>query len=367
MRSTPCLPSSARLTLSRFSAASWRNVSVALFDNRWDGTCERSLMAICLPKSQSLMIFSLKPSEEKTLQAVPLHQSAAISATSLRITRNNVWDLLVLKPDHRLAVYTHGIHELPIQLGYVHHAEDRNMGIDVSLPAYMVHHGKTISIQGRSFSSVTVVFEDGWRALTTINLVPQDILTSQCLQILALTLPSDILFLLHRFFLDKWSSRSLSTSDGVEFECFTDSLYRVFDLRIETATHSSDYWSTLGSSASHNRFREDPVLKGLKVPPSPSTLVGFKRSSGKPHRLLAAVLYALHTLGENLRLMVHHYKSLVKLAPVLCRIALAVRPEWADYWKRLCPDATQGWPSSRNARKLSYPTRRSSLISLHVS
>jgi anaphase-promoting complex subunit 1 len=348
------LSNSARLTPFCFSAAFWRNVSVALFDNRWDGTCERSLMAICLPQSQLLMKFSLRCNEENVLQAVLLRQDSAISVTSLRITRSNVWDLLVLKPDHQLAVFTHDNHELPIRIDHVCD-EDRNIQMDANLPACTVDHGKIISVQAGPSFAVTAVFEDGWRALTTINLVPQDILTSKCLQILALTLPSDFFFSLHRLFLEQWSSRSLSTSDGVEFDCFTDSLYSVFDLDTEVATLSSNYWPMLGSSASHNRFREDPVLQGLKVPPNPSILVVRKQSSRKPHKFLAAVLYALHTLGENLRLMVHHYKSLVELAPVLCRIALAIRPEWADYWKRLCPDATEGWPSPQDARKLSFP------------
>jgi anaphase-promoting complex subunit 1 len=35
----------------------------------------------------------------------------------------------------------------------------------------------------------------------------------------------------------------------------------------------------------------------------------------------------------------------LRFAPVLCRIALAIRPEWADYWKRLVPDAISSWPS----------------------
>jgi anaphase-promoting complex subunit 1 len=333
---------------SRFSAAFWRNASVALFDDRWEGTCERSLLAICLPQSQSLTIFSLRPNEENILQAISLYQYSAISATSLRITRSNVWDLLVLKPDHQLAVLTHGNHELPIQLDQVLRDRNGNTQKDTNLPARMVHHSKIITVQGGSFSAATVVFEDGQRALTTINLVPQDILTNQCLQILALTLPSEILFTLHRFFFEKWSSCSLSTRDGVEFECFTSSLYSAFDLDNEVTTPTSSHWSMLGSSTSHSRLREDPVLKGLKLP-SPSKLTGSKRNSRRPHKLLAAVLYALHTLGESLRLMVHHYKLLVRLAPVLCKIALAIRPEWADYWKRLCPDAVQGWPSLQDA------------------
>jgi anaphase-promoting complex subunit 1 len=268
------------------------------------------------------------------------------------MTRSSVWDLLVLKPDHQLAVLTHGNHELPIQVDQVFRAGGRGTRTDANLPARIVHHDKIISVQGGSFSAATVVFEDGQKALTTINLVPQDFLTSQCLQILALTLPPEILFSLHRFFLEQWSSRSLSTCEGVEFECFTCSLYSVFDLDSEVSTRTSNYWPMLGSSTSHSRFREDPVLKGLKVPPSPTKLAGFERNSRRPHKLLAAVLYALHTLGESLRLMIHHYKLLVRLAPVLCKIALAIRPEWADYWKRLCPDAIQGWPSLQDARKL---------------
>ncbi|KAF5376038.1 hypothetical protein D9615_007761 [Tricholomella constricta] len=335
--------------LSIDDAQSWRSMSVALFDDRWDGTSSRSLMAICLPCSQSSLLFSLTPGEDNTLKAAPVTQFPAISIASLRVTRDNVWDLLVVKPDHQVVVLTHGTHEIPIQLerpspSFARTNHDIVMQIDTSPPHLGVDHGQVIAVQSVSLSALTVTFQDGWKERTTIDLVPRDTLTLKCLQILALTLPSDVMFSLHRLFLEKWSTRGRSTSDDVELNCMTESLFSFFRLSPQALSVTADHWSMLGASPSHDRFHEDPVLKGLAIPPAPPRVYS-RPELHKPHRLLAPVLYALHTLGEDLRLMVHHYQSLIKLVPVICRIALAIRPEWADYWKRLCPDAVTGWPS----------------------
>ncbi|GLB44114.1 putative anaphase promoting complex subunit 1 [Lyophyllum shimeji] len=335
--------------LSTYDAQAWRSISVALFDDRWDGTAARSLMSICLPNSKSSLIFSLTPGEDNVLKAVLLSQLPAISVTSLRMTRNNVWDLLVVKPDHRLAILTHGTYEVPIKFErplevVAHSNDDMTMQVDTSLSHPSVEHGPVVRVQSGSLSNVTITFQDGWEERTTIDLVPQDSLTSQCLQILALTLPSDVLFPLHHTFLGKWSSRNRSTSNNVEFECLIESLFSFFRLQPQSSPVTPDLWTMLGMTSSHDRFSEDPVLKRLDVPLTPPS--AYPRPElHKPHPLLAPVLYALHTLGEDLRLMVHHYQSLVRLVPVICRIAWAIRPEWADYWKRLCPDAIAEWPS----------------------
>ncbi|KAJ7050909.1 hypothetical protein C8F01DRAFT_1343574 [Mycena amicta] len=79
---------------------------------------------------------------------------------------------------------------------------------------------------------------------------------------------------------------------------------------------------------------------------APDTIVLDLKTARHPQRktLLAPILYAMHSMAEDLRLRIDHYKDLCRLAPVICRIALVVRPEWADYWKHLCPDAMTGWP-----------------------
>ena len=61
--------------------------------------------------------------------------------------------------------------------------------------------------------------------------------------------------------------------------------------------------------------------------------------------MLGPILYALHTMGEDMRLSPHRYEDLLRFASLICRIAIIIRPEWADYWKRLCPEAMAGWPS----------------------
>lgn len=296
------------------------------------------------------MLFSLSPGDDSMLKVTSISQFPAISVTSLRITRN-VWDLLVVKPDHQLVILTHGTHQLPIKFTSIsptNHNDDTGMLVDSSLPYSTPHHGPVVSVQGGSISTVTVVFADGWKECANIDLIPQDSLTIQCLQTLSLTLPPDLFFSLHRLFLEKWFSRDLLTSNDAEFESFTDAIYTFFDLPLQVQATPQNVWDSLGRSASHDRLSEDPVLKGLRTPPNPLSPT-FQKTLRKPHELLAAVLYALHTLGEDLRLMVHHYPSLFRLAPLICRIALVIRPEWADYWKRLCPHAMAGWPTSEIA------------------
>lgn len=292
-------------------------------------------MSICLPETQSLKIFSLAADAEKTLKVSLFQELAAVSATSLCITRGNVWDLLFVKPDHRLAVLTHGTYELPITLHSPVMSENP-------------HEQEVIAVVGGTRSTVTLEFSNGSKSVTTMNVLPQDTLTARCLHILALTLPSELMFSLHQLFLRKWFKRQFAASDGVEFGSFTSALYELFGLPIDNISPINDPWVQLGTSSSHARFREDPALKGLKLPP---TLPGLnaRHQSSKPHKLLAAVLYALHTLGEDLRLMTSTYRQLTRLTPLICRIALTVRPEWADYWKRLCPDSVEGWISPQNA------------------
>ncbi|KAG5636979.1 hypothetical protein H0H81_006185 [Sphagnurus paluster] len=335
-------------TLNINDAQSWRSISVALFDNRWDGSFARSLMAICLPHSKSCHLFSLTPGDDHMLKAAPLSRIPAISVASLRVTRGNIWDLLVVKPDHKVTILTQGTIELPIQFerpqpSLSRSYDDIEMQVDTSLPRSDADHGPVVGVQSGSFSSLIIAFQDGWKERTIMDLVPQDDLTLKCLQMLALTLPSEIFSPLHRLFLEKWSSHGRSTLEGVEFKCLTESLFSFFNLSPQVVEEPSSFYLMLGQSPSHERFYDDVALRKLKLPPAPPPSYP-KIKQKKPHPLLAPLLYALHILGEDLRLMVHQYQALLKLVPVICRIAWVIRPEWADYWKRLCPGGIADWP-----------------------
>jgi anaphase-promoting complex subunit 1 len=51
----------------------------------------------------------------------------------------------------------------------------------------------------------------------------------------------------------------------------------------------------------------------------------------------------LHSLAEEIKVTIDHHRGLFRLVPVICQIAHVIRPEWADYWKRFCPDAVTDW------------------------
>lgn len=312
-----------------------------MFDSRWDGTTHRSLMSLCFPGSQDLQLLAVSYGSDNMMRVKPHSRMPGISAISIRATRFNVWDLLVVKPQGTLALLTHGIREIPIEV--THSPGIKNVAT--------VDHGRVVAVQDSALSSTTFVFQDGYKARANIELYPRDTLTTECLLLLALTITPEASFTLHRKFIQKWAKRALSSADSVEFECFTEALYSVFRIGNEIIPVPLDPWLRLAYSTTHTRFREDPVMKYLKPPFTcpPAQAIRVRR---KPHALLSPILSILHSLGEHLRLLVSRYDSVVRLAPVICRIALEIRPEWADYWKRLVPDATAKWPSPSMSRKL---------------
>jgi anaphase-promoting complex subunit 1 len=220
------------------------------------------------------------------------------------------------------------------------------MDLDQSLFSETEDHGIIVSVQEAQWGTTVVTYKDGWKSRITLDIYAQDVLVTECFQLLALILPADVSFALHRTFLENWSAQWWSTADNVEFGCFTTALYAVFGLEVEdVSTVSSNPWFQLAQTSSHARFREDPALRFLRTPPSLPTPRPILPVLKLPDPLLCPLLYGLHMLGEHLRLLVHRHSDLLRFVPVLCRIALAIRPEWADYWKRLVPDAISAWPS----------------------
>ena len=269
----------------------------------------------------------------------------ACAATSLRATRKNVWDLLVVKPLGELCLLTHGLCELPMTVRHAPVLDNNKMDLDQSLFSEPEDHGIIVSVQEAQWGTTVVTYKDGWESRITFDIYAQDVLVTECFQLLALIIPAAVSFALHSVFLENWSAQWWSTAENVEFGCFTKALYAVFGLEVEDMSVSSNPWLQLAQSSSHTRFCEDPALRILRTPaslPSPRPASSVLKL---PDPLLCPLLYGLHMLGEQLRLLIHRHSDLLRFAPILCRIALAIRPEWADYWKRLVPDAISVWPS----------------------
>ncbi|KAJ8074862.1 Anaphase-promoting complex subunit 1 [Marasmius tenuissimus] len=346
---------------------SYLSISVSLFDHRWDGKQDRSLLAICFPATQIMKVFTLSRGEEvKRLSLEPLTQIPAISVTSLRATRRQCLDLLVLKPDRKTSIYTHGINEVPISFksdAVLRTKAAASEGMDVEINPPLKEHGQISSVANRLnvATGIVLTFDNGWYTRTVIDMVPRDTLTVEVLQQLALGMPYDLVFDLHHSFLRAWARRSFSTSKGTEFECLVSSFFSVFNLESGVTfpqnTHARvpssapDAWKALGTSSAHRRYGNDPALRGLQRPKAPSQTLPRKHNLSvikgtDRYRYLVGSLYVLHTLLEQYRMLVHRHSDLIRLASVVCRIAMYTRPEWADYWRRLVPEAMNSlsWP-----------------------
>ncbi|TFK37677.1 hypothetical protein BDQ12DRAFT_713446 [Crucibulum laeve] len=328
-------------------ATSWREISVALFDNRFDGTAERSLMSICIPKSQTMLLFSVVHAEDKITKIKSLSQIAAVSAVPIRATRESVYDLLFVNPNGGVSLLTHGLREVPLNIDRSALNLQLNSGRMEIDDNTTFGRGKVVGVEDAIHSSATLVFGDGvfeksWKSRAHFELFPKDSLTKDCIQMLARTIPAEASFHLHATFLKFWAFRNFSSADNMEFNCFTEALYSVFDLP-NSGPVASNPWIRLAQSSSHVRFQDDPVLKRLQLPSTPAIQPII--TDQHPNKLLAPILYTLHTLAEYLRLRVARFDDILRIAPVICRIALVIRPEWADYWKRLVPDVPIAWPS----------------------
>jgi anaphase-promoting complex subunit 1 len=268
----------------------------------------------------------------------------------MRIMRSNIDDLLVAEPTGGLTILTHGIQKYNASTvgitGVIPHFVSSTRPSHSTAPMEVDGasiNSRVVALRDPIRSAVTIELFDGSASRATIDFTPKDLLTRQCLEVLALTLPADWSFGLHVTFTDAWRSHRLSCDPEAEFECFKSALCTILEIEPYQKDQASDLnsWQRLACSTSFRRLEDEVVLSGLQLPQRPSLKTPPPRK--RPHPLLAPVLNALHMLGEDLRLMVHRHDEVHRLAGLICLIASIIRPEWADYWKRFCPNVTSGW------------------------
>ncbi|KAI0674923.1 hypothetical protein C8Q78DRAFT_965335 [Trametes maxima] len=313
-------------------------ITVALFDQRWVGKVPRSLLGICLRATNTLLLYEAVWEHHGTLRTYRLAPQVALAVSSIYATRNTVADLLILRPGGTLSLFTHGTFELLL-------------GLKLPAPSEADSSAQDRRVVGFSHllrSAVSLVLSDASVVRVSLDLSPRDALVKDLLYMLALTLPKEPFFVLHQSFLQRWSAKGYSCLEGVEFQIFEDALWEILGLKageqFSRGGEESLAWQKLAANESIARFREDPALRNLKLPGSSTCDDPFRRPVAQPTVHHAAVLHALHHVAEDRRLSVSTFVDVPRLAPMICRVALVVRPEWADYWKRLCPTAMPIWP-----------------------
>lgn len=307
-------------------------------------------MAVCTPDSCALVYALAVEQAGNRVLATYLTSIDAVSVASIRATRREIGDMLVVKSDGSVSIFMHGLQEVPLQLRL---AQPRNLD-SASRPADVLIRS-VISTKWTCVSSVTLTCNGGESYRGCFDMLPRDPLVYQALRVLALVLPKEEAFDVHRKFLQTWSPHHFWASSSLEFHTLSFALSYVLELKLvypyKNEKPPSSPWSEFCHLSAYSRqFVDDPALARLTLPILPRNRRYFL-SSFKPNPLLAPVLYALHMLAEDLRLVVHRYDELMLLVSLVCHIAHIVRPEWVDYWKRLCPDIVPTWPSPATARE----------------
>ncbi|THH30259.1 hypothetical protein EUX98_g3917 [Antrodiella citrinella] len=319
--------------VSEADAADYRNVTAGVFDIRWNGKRDGALVGVCLPATQTLIILNLTKNDNKMVSVQVHSRLKALSFAPILATRYTASDLVILKPNLTLSLLMQGTRELPIMLHYS--AADARLGDSF----------KVVSLRDGFGDTLTVCLQSGVHQRITLDLKPRHLLTDQCLTMMALLLPSDAFFALHVRFLQKWAHRGYKQTPNA-FAAFVAALYEILCLT-ETVHPAapSTAWERLSTLSAYDRNLDDPVLRNLQMPPqrSHSSVIS---SIATPHIYVAPVLYGLHLVAQENMISNRRSDQLLQLVPVICKLALTVRPEWADYWRRVIPDAMDIWPST---------------------
>ena len=292
---------------------------------------------------QKALLFRVVTTENHAFTVRTYSEVPARSIAAVRATRRTIDDLLVVSPYGKTSLLTLNTLAMPLMTV-----------IDVPAGAELAHTVAEARPNRVCCEKSGVFFQlNEWSSLS-LAMFPRTPLTQDSLHILALCMTEDVYIALTHSFLSLWSEHGFRSSDDVEFTCFTRALYTVCAVEPpapEPSTLSS--FNRLTSSPSHFRFSSESSFKlgGLKLPTTPPSASDWtpRRTTRTPQPLLTPIFYGLHMLAENYRLATHRYKDIRKLVPVICHLAAFVRPEWADYWRRLCPSACPSivWPSSQ--------------------
>lgn len=286
----------------------------------------------------------------------------ALAIEKVRATRSNAYDLLVLKPDHTLSLYAGGQEYqliLSADLSSVRMkspVEDTSGMVDMSMSMDEGPHISStqprlqlLSIKDGVGSFVTTVFEGDQERRVSINLLPHNRLVDDVLATLQYVLPTSQFAELRRNQLVRWCSKSRPAKLKEELACLWGPLLEmmlgeepaIIRARPQQETSAFD---SLASSAVHQKFSNDRSLYNLRVPTA-MTAPAAERLLQGVSSFCAPTLYALHLLGQSLKVDLSRQAELEYLIPTLLKIGNRIAPEWSDYWSRIFPDAEGAWGS----------------------
>jgi anaphase-promoting complex subunit 1 len=268
----------------------------------------------------------------------------ALAIVNVRALRPESNDLLVLRRDHSLFLMSgfecYGV------------AVSRDLS-NLASPLHLVWAGdegqqgvlKVETLHQAVGSQVTLVADSEIYSVS-FNLAPSNVLTSNVLDILHYALPPDKWNLIRRRQLCLWMSKGLPKGVVEELDCVWTALFEFLGYASPSFLSDEDVppeqpFNGLAHSASHSRFADDATLFNFRIPERQPRATPTAIPSLSP--LAAPVLYALHVLGQSLKVDVMRCNELPLLLRAVLRLSSRIAPAWTDYWSRICPDVEEAW------------------------
>ncbi|CAE6382556.1 unnamed protein product, partial [Rhizoctonia solani] len=343
-----------QLDLTEYDSNHASEITIHPFDTRHD----YSNLAILFP-SQSLQILSFTR-QHSSLSSRLIGTYSARSASALSVTRPGVKDLLVVTSEGTVKVLLWNLRELQVTIstspkltpsldsaGARRHkkADSRSMDVvppDVRLP---------IALHNPVGSSITIEYDDGLEGRMCLDLSPHDYLVELGFEALARVVPADEGWRVRKSWLEKRWGENPDTNK-TEFECFGEAVCEVFlgdtAAKPEGSRHTSA-WELLSNTRTHTRMRDEIMFTaaGLALPePDPtsqnsSTIA--QTHPGPTSSYLAPAMLALHLAAQTLATDVTKMDRLADIGALVLKLARRVRPDYVDYWSRICCDAPEAW------------------------
>ena len=301
---------------------------------------------MCLPGSKAQRFGFVI--EKRTLKMEYQGSEEYLAAVPVISTRPDVWDLLCLDFKNGMEIVTYGGLSIPLEANpkdirarpWIGNDDPPMADTGANIPIHLVDS---------MHSSVTVIYLNGSKFRMNVNLIPSDQLTYGALELLASHMPPDQFIILHKRFLRLWCEEGWTSQPNLQFDCIIGAITTLIECLSATEVEDEiNPFHAVLNSVSGFKLRDDAALRGLDIPKIPLRQKKPKMTqvSRQDKVNMVACLVPLHFLGEAMRLYLPAHERLSKLATLLIRLAKYAAPGWADYWKRLYPDAGEGWQQS---------------------
>ncbi|KAG9007464.1 Anaphase-promoting complex subunit 1 [Tulasnella sp. JGI-2019a] len=354
-------------------------ITVCTFDSSLHGI----QLAIHIPSTSTIHLLMIGLKNDKVVCELLPSSIPAISVAQVMAIRPLGNDLLIIRPDQKLAVVTYGLLEIDVYLTGSDTDVEMSDIIDampLKVPSTLQNLHDPTKPAGPSklrvdkrparlkdpvHAAVTVVFRDGTEARAALGM-PLSKTVASCMLALSGVLPAHITFDIRRRQLRRWV-QSRKPATGLEhFTCFSEAVmeslcrdgvgdhsgaHRGQPTRMASFNILPDAWSQLECSISHSALCMDSAIRHLQGPRLMNQLpkalaidrVLLPTRITRPPSWASPAMQALHILAESRKLVSGTEIELRWLAGLLIRMGRLVAADWSDHWAMLVPEEPDAW------------------------